>query len=79
MGVLQTATKLQPKRKMNATTTTAATALKATAAGHWSNPTGGRMLPVILIFRGHRNNAMFTFGGDKRQRGRALRRARALA
>ena len=54
-------------------------------AGHWSNPTGGRAIPVILIAPqpgqfstlALGNAAAFTFGGDKRQRGRAVRRARA--
>ena len=54
--------------------------------GHWSNPTGGRMIPVIMITPAAgqfatiaaANAAAFTFGGDKRQRGRAVRRARRV-
>ena len=54
-------------------------------AGHWNNG-NGRAIPVILIAPqpGQFSTlslalaAAFTFGGDKRQRGRAVRRARRV-
>jgi hypothetical protein len=75
MAVLQPATKTtNRKHSMNTQS------LKATSAGHHpATRDGGRMTPAIMIFRDHQNNGLFTFAGDKRQRGRALRRARALA
>ena len=75
MAVLQAATQTT-NRKNNMNTQT----LKATNVGHHpATREGGRKNPVMMVFRDHRNNGLFTFAGDKRQRGRALRRARALA
>ena len=71
----------QSTKNMNTHTVTLThSTVKATNAGHHpATREGGRMNPAIMLFRDHRNNGLFTFAGDKRQRGRALRRARALA